>query len=96
MVDALSDAGSDKVLRHPAVAGRIKRRPVMFRVGGGLVALGLVPVVATLGALLRHRYDPEAGVMPVLASAFAALVLLGWVILGVWWRTAEPDKPTIE
>lgn len=85
--DALTDVGSDKVLRHPSVADRIKRRPILFRIGGGLIALGLLPVVATLGSLLRDRYDPGPGVMPIFAMVAAALISLGSVILS---RAAAP------
>lgn len=94
--DALTDAGSDRVLGHPAVADRITRRPGLFRIGGVLVALGLVPVVAMLGSLLRERYDPDPGVMPVMVSVAAGLIALGSGILVVWWRLADPGRSAIE
>ena len=89
--DVLKDMGSD-VLRHPAIAGRIERRPNLFRIGGGLIAVGLLPVVATISARLKHQYDPAPGTMHVLALVVAALISLGMVILLIWWRIAEPEK----
>jgi hypothetical protein len=74
------------------MAERIKRRPVGFRVGGALVAAGILPYLVMLHGLLTGQgVHADPAMLAKFAAVSAGLIASGLTIWAIGWSIAARD-----
>ena len=94
--EAAGDWTGAWIMRREGMAERMARRPVAGRVAVGLIALGLIPYLVLLTALVSSQpIQGDASTIARWLTGGAASIGIGVLIFAIWWRRAAPsaDRP---